>query len=245
MGEVDVDTKTLLDELLGAGRELGQDVTSKGSEAAGRVFDLPESGPERDAALSNLGKGAAAAGVLALLLGTGGGRKLTGTALKLGSVAAIGGVAWKAWNNWQSKQQASGAAAPQAAMAAPTPVDTLTGDAADARSMRLLRAMLAAARADGHVDDEEQRRIEERLKDLDLPADAVAVLQAELKKPLEPNDVADGVTDMEEAAEIYLASLTVIDLDNFLERAWLDELARALALPDGLLQELYDRGKGG
>ncbi|MEM6987896.1 MAG: DUF533 domain-containing protein [Pseudomonadota bacterium] len=39
-----------------------------------------------------------------------------------------------------------------------------------------------------------------------------------------------------------MASLTVIDLDNFLERAWMDELARALALPDGLVQELYERG---
>lgn len=239
-----MDTKTLLDELLNAGRELGNDVATKGSGVADRVFDLPDAGPERDAALSGLGKGAAAAGALALLLGTGGGRKLTGAALKLGSVAAIGGVAWKAWNNWQSKQGASSATQnpTQGALAAPTPVDKLSGEASNARSMRLLRAMLAAARADGHVDETEQQRIEARLADLDLPADAIASLQAELKKPLEPNDVADGVTDMEEAAEIYLASLTVIDLDNFLERAWLDELARALALPDALLQELYERG---
>ncbi|MEM9603194.1 MAG: tellurite resistance TerB family protein [Pseudomonadota bacterium] len=236
-----MDTKTLLDELLNAGRELGQQAKAKGSGLADSVLDLPDTGPERDAALAGLGKGAAAAGVLALLLGTDGGRKLTGTAIKLGSVAALGGVAWKAWQNWQAKQVATPPTDADAPV--PRPVDALTGEAADLRSLRLLRAMIAAARADGHVDDEEQRRIEARLGEFDLPADAMALLQAEMQKPLQPNDVADGVTDPEEAAEIYLASLTVIDLDNFLERAWMDELARALALPDGLVQELYERSR--
>lgn len=236
-----MDTKTLLDQLLNAGRELGRDAGAGGSDLAGGILDLPDSGPEREAALSGLGKGAAAAGVLALLLGTQGGRRLTGAALKLGGVAALGGVAFEAWKSWQAGQ--NGVAVRDQVVAEPRPIGDLTGGAADERSLRLLRAMLAATRADDHVDDKELARIEARLGESGLPASAIALLQAELEKPLEPNDVAEGVIDPEEAAEIYLASLTVIDLDNFLERAWMDELARALALPDGLVQELYERSR--
>jgi len=54
--------------------------------------------------LRGLGKGAAAAGALALLVGTKGGRRVTGTALKLGSLAALGGVGYTAYRNWQEKQ---------------------------------------------------------------------------------------------------------------------------------------------
>ena len=94
----------------------------------------------------DLGKyatGAAAGGALALLLGSKRGRSLGGTALKLGSVAAIGTLAWKVYQEHQAKQQAqppAGAAgAPQAtpsvpgfaALPAPQPsvVVALTGSA--------------------------------------------------------------------------------------------------------------------
>lgn len=72
-----MDSKTFFDQLLQAGRELatqGRDLASRGVDIAEQRLGLPEEGPERDAALSTLGKGAVAGGVLALLLGTGSGR---------------------------------------------------------------------------------------------------------------------------------------------------------------------------
>ncbi len=40
------------------------------------------------------------------------------------------------------------------------------------------------------------------------------------------------------AAEMYLASLLMVDETNFMERAYLDELARQLSLDAGLKVEL-------
>jgi uncharacterized membrane protein YebE (DUF533 family) len=42
------------------------------------------------------------------------------------------------------------------------------------------------------------------------------------------------VTDMEQATEVYLASLLTVEVDHFMERGYLDELARALKLDDNL-----------
>ena len=39
---------------------------------------------------------------------------------------------------------------------------------------------------------------------------------------------------MELATEVYLASLLTIEVDHFMERGYLDELARALKLDDNL-----------
>lgn len=39
---------------------------------------------------------------------------------------------------------------------------------------------------------------------------------------------------MELATEVYLASLLAIETDHFMERGYLDELARALKLDDNL-----------
>jgi uncharacterized membrane protein YebE (DUF533 family) len=54
--------------------------------------------------LGNLGKGALAGGALVALLGTGAGRKLTGTAAALGGIGMLGKVAFDAFKTWQSDQ---------------------------------------------------------------------------------------------------------------------------------------------
>ncbi len=84
-----MDIQAITDLLL----QSGQEIAKKGQDLAAEKLQLPESGPERDKALETLGKGAAAGGLLIALLGTGVGRKLTGTTLKLGSLAALGTVA--------------------------------------------------------------------------------------------------------------------------------------------------------
>jgi hypothetical protein len=78
--------KDMLDQMLAAGRDLA----AQGQAYAEQKLNVPSAGPERDAALSNLGKGALAGGALALLLGTSAGRKLTGTAAALGGLGALG-----------------------------------------------------------------------------------------------------------------------------------------------------------
>jgi len=222
-----MDAKALLDDLLRA----GNDLASQGTEMAARSLGIPEEGPERDATLSAMGKGAAAAGALALLLGTGTGRKLTGTALKLGSLAALGGVAYKAYQSWQAGRGGE--------IAEPgTPAGELIGAEAEQRSRALIRAMVAAAKADGHVDEAERGRIFEGIARLGLQDSAVELLSAEIDAPSDPAAVAAGADSPEAAGEIYLASLLVMDPDQPGERAYLAELSRQLGLDAALVSEL-------
>jgi uncharacterized membrane protein YebE (DUF533 family) len=222
-----LETRALLEELLRASRDLAR----QGQSAAERKLGIPEEGPERAATVSAMGKGAAAAGLLALLVGTRPGRKAAGGALKLGGLAALGGMAYKAYQNWQA-----GGAGRTADPG--TPVGNLSGEAAEQRGVALLRAMVAAARADGHVDEVEQRRIHSGIARLGLADSAVQLLSAAIEAPLDAAAVAAGADSMEAAAEIYLASLSVIDPDHPAERSYLDELARQLRLDGALVAEL-------
>ena len=224
-----MDYRQITDLLLQSGMELAK----QGQVMAEQKLQIPETGPEREALLSGLGKGAAAGGVLALLLGTDIGRKLTGSTLKLGSLAALGGVAYQAYQKWQS----------QAADAEGTPIDQLKGQEAETRSLALLKAVVAASKADGHIDDAERARIEQQLQNLSLDAASIEFFKKELEKPLSAKEVAAGVESPAAASEIYLASLAVIDEQNDMERTYLQDLAKELKLPPELVAALETQAK--
>lgn len=222
-----MDTKTILDQLLQSGRG----IAAQGQDIAEEKLGVPEQGAEREAMLSGMGKGALAAGALALLLGTKGGRRLGGTALKLGSLAAVGGVAYKAYQNWQSSQSGQ-TADPGLA------IDQLAAPDAESRSQKLLRAMIAAAKADGHIDDKELASLREQIGKLGLGDSAVEFFREEVRKPLDARSIAADADSPETAAEIYLASRLLINTENAMERAYLDELVSELNLDPGLVQQL-------
>jgi uncharacterized membrane protein YebE (DUF533 family) len=198
---------------------------------------LPAAGtPQRD----DLGKyatGAAAGGVLGLLLGSRSGRRLGGTALKYGTVAALGAMAWKAYQDHQLRQPGE---APASAVP-PVPRQALPAPAAEQQGRALLKAMIAAAKSDGHFDDRERGLVETELGRLQADPVLRDWVQAELRRPLEPADVAAAATGPESAAEIYLASLLMVDETTTMERAYLDELARQLGLAPGLKADLEVR----
>jgi uncharacterized membrane protein YebE (DUF533 family) len=226
-----MNAQSLLDQLLKTGMAAVDD-------ARGGLQSARASGD-----LDKYAKGAAAGGVLALLLGTRSGRRLGGKALKLGSVAALGMLAWKTYNDWQAGQQA---AAPAAAGSAPpaTP-PALPAPQAEGHSRALLKAMVAAAKSDGHLDERERGLLEAELDRLDAEPALRDWMQAELRRPLEPADVAAAAQGPEAAAEIYLASLLVVDQTTTMERAYLDALARELRLDASLKTQLEARALAG
>jgi uncharacterized membrane protein YebE (DUF533 family) len=195
-----------------------------------------------DAGWGKFGAGAAAGGAIGLLLGSKRGRRFGGKALKYGSVAALGLVAYKAYSNWQSQQaqQAQQAAAGSVPAALPPPrtVNLLPAPEVDRHSRAMLQAMIAAAKADGHLDDRERGLVEAELARSQADADERRWFESELRRPLDPAEVARAAATPELAAEMYLASLLVVDETSFMERAYLDELARQLRLPEGLKLEL-------
>jgi len=193
-------------------------------------------GAGADAGWGKFGAGAAAGGALGLLLGSKRGRKFGGKALKYGSVAALGVLAFKAYGNWQAQQQAQARSAPPDA--APRTVNLLPAPEVEQHSRGMLQAMIAAAKADGHLDDRERGLVEAELLRVEADPALRRWFEDELRRPLDPAEVARAAVSPEMAAEMYLASLLVADETSFMERAYLDELARQLRLPEGLKVEL-------
>ena len=186
--------------------------------------------------------GAAVGGVLGLLLGSRSGRRLGGSAIKLGSVAALGMLAWKTYNDWQAQQQA-GAGAATAPAAAPSAPPALPAPQAEAHGRAMLKAMIAAAKSDGHMDERERELVQAELRRSNAGDELSRWVQTELQQPVDAADVAAQASGPEMAAEIYLASVLVVDETTARERAYLDQLAQALRLAPSLQAELEARAR--
>lgn len=219
-----MNAQAMLEQLLKSGLSM-----IEGKPQAGGASASP------DAAWGKFGAGAAAGGAIGLLLGSKRGRKFGGKALKYGSVAALGLLAYKAYGNWQAQQQQPPSAPPAAQ---PRTVNLLPAPQVEQHSLAMLQSMIAAAKADGHLDERERGLVEAELSRISADADTRRWFEDELRKPLDPAEVARAAGSPEMAAEMYLASLLVADEASFMERAYLDELARQLRLPEGLKVEL-------
>jgi uncharacterized membrane protein YebE (DUF533 family) len=226
------DAKSILDSLMGSVTQM------TGGAGSGGLAGKAKSAWDGQ---SGLGKGAIAGGLLGILL-TGGGRKVLGTGLKVGGAALIGGLAYKAYEDWKAGKSATAEPGP---VALPKPDGTafLPSDPASADDLaaRLLQAMVAAAKADGHVTTEERARIESQLGSLGLGTQAHAMIAAELDAPLDAGRIASLARSQEEATEIYAASLLTVDPDGAAEKGYLAMLAARLNLPVDLVAHLHAR----
>jgi uncharacterized membrane protein YebE (DUF533 family) len=98
----------------------------------------------------------------------------------------------------------------------------------------LVRAMVGAAKADGHIDATEQKRLFAEVERLGLDADAKAYVFDLLTHDVDLDSIARAASTPEQGAEAYLAARLAIDADQPAERAYLDSLAARLKLPDEL-----------
>jgi uncharacterized membrane protein YebE (DUF533 family) len=235
-----IDANKLLGDLLG-----GQDgkAAAKGGAAGG--FGGSFAGGLAGTVLGNVMSGK-------------GGKKLAKNAVKLGGLAVVGGVAYAAWNHYRNKQPANAGDALEAppansAWLPGSPRDrqadaALTGPGTpphsqevaeeNTQALLLLRAMIAAAKADGQIDSDEQRRIFERLGQAELDAESRSFLFEELGKPLDLEALVREVQRPEVAAEVYAASLLAIEVDTPAERGYLQMLSGRLGLEDGLARQI-------
>ena len=130
---------------------------------------------------ADFGKGALTGGALGLLLGK---NKTTRKLATYGGLAAIGVMAYKAYGDY--KQQQGGANAG----VEPQTVDRLPPPQAELHSQAILKALVAAAKADGHIDTRERGVIEGEFSRVNQDAELQQWLHAELEKPLDPAEVA-------------------------------------------------------
>lgn len=215
--------QNLINRILDAGKELAADgenaaakVTKKSKELASKGEDvlvdklgIEDSAQGRDALRKGLGAGAAA-GALALLLGSRSGRKM----VAIGGLAGLGTLAYKAY-------QKNGGKMPKNLDDA---IGLLTGPKANARSEAILRAMVAAAKADGHVTDNEGLLISAHTKVEE------SLLEAALAQDPNAEEIASLSDGPQAAREIYAASCRVALGETESERAYLDSLAMHLKL---------------
>jgi uncharacterized membrane protein YebE (DUF533 family) len=251
------DAKRLLDQFLGGQvgsqgqgdpRNQQSGSASWGDLARGAGDALNRgAGGNLGSVLGGFGGGALAGGLASVLLGSKQGRKLAGNVVTLGGMAVVGALAYQAYKSWQAGQSPQQTAQTPVAMLPPpgeTPFNPATEADQQSLSRNLLRAMIAAAKADGHVDATEQANIFAQMDKMALAADDKAFVIDELRKPLDIDAVARAARTPEEAAEIYVASLLAIDVDNPSERGYLDMLAARLKLDPKLVEHLYATVEG-
>jgi len=240
-----MDVSRLVNGFLGSGGLSG--AAQAAGPAAGNIAD--RASQAMSGMPGGLAGGAAAGGLVALMLGTKTGRKMGGKALKYGGIAAVGGLAYMAYRNYKTNQ--TGGAPQQAAH--PTqqhaPIPTAIPDASfdpagqqdsigEDMRLGLLRAMISAANADGHIDQAEHAAIRQQIEASDLAGDEKGFLFDAMGQPSDPIGIANLATNETQGAELYVASVLTIDVDTPEERRYMDRLGDALRLPDALRAQL-------
>jgi uncharacterized membrane protein YebE (DUF533 family) len=224
------DAKKLLDQFLGSQMP---GLSGSVRDRAGQAGQLAKDNPLKTGA------------IVAALLGTKTGRDIAGNVATVGGIAAIAGLGYLAYKNYQSGQ--SPQTAPQPSPQAQIPVlspptdspfhpqsPTLSNDFA----LTLVRAMIAAAKADGHIDEAERANIMDKVHAVDLGAEAEAFIAKELANPIDIDELVAAARTEEQRVEVYAASRLTIDPDTRTERGYLDMLAGRLGLADALIDHI-------
>lgn len=207
----------LLDQVLKIAKKTGHELGSKAN--------ANHSGNPMSSAFNPVKTGAAVSALAALF---GKKRGSTGTLAKAGSVAALGALAYQAYKAYSANQAT-----------ASTPAESQfshdgKGDA-EQSSRVILRAMIAAALADGVIDEQERALIISEKDD----AATQKWLEEEMTRPASVADIAREVGDNKAlAAETYLAARMVCGDLVRKEIVFLAQLSDALNLDDKLVDLL-------
>ena len=233
-----------LDEMTGAsGRArdaLGQATGQSPEELIAKLKELIGN--------NRLATGAALGGLGALILGTGAGRSLAGSAVRMGGLALISGLAYKAYQNYQQGLPPLGGGRPepgaQQLVAAPSGSGFEPDAVTQEQALLYIRAMIAAASADGRIDAKEQQKIAGGLQQAGLGGEAQQFLEGEMNNPASVEDLAASVASEQDAVQVYTAARIAIDLDNGAEHAFLQQLAAALDIDAKLAAQVDAAARG-
>lgn len=228
-----MNTSDLLEQLLRAGQ--GGSASSGG---LGGLLGGLLKGTSTGNASGGGGLGGLLGGLGGMLGGATGTRPAQGRSggMNYAALASLGMAAFQAYQAWQRQQ----ATAPQQAFQT---VDQLDGPAAEAHIHAVLRALIAAAKADGRIDDKEKELISSELGRHTDDPQLQQWLDAEVAKPLDAADFAEFASDPAMAAEVYLASVMLVDDQQDAERNYLDDLAGQLHIDPQLQLHLEQQAK--
>jgi uncharacterized membrane protein YebE (DUF533 family) len=210
---------------IGGGRPMGRDLMMGGLGALAASI------------LSGRGRGTSGFGSS---LGHGGaGSRGMGGAIGAGGLTLLGMLAMRALQSSGQSQQAQPATAPGSVDSLPpdaTPPDVAVSDET---ATLVLRAMIAAAKADGQIDETERQKITAKLQESGADQDSLAYVQREMERPRDLDGLATEVRDSIVAGQVYAASLLAIKVDTPAERDYLRNLAGRLGLEPGTISQLH------
>jgi uncharacterized membrane protein YebE (DUF533 family) len=261
------DAKKLLDTLVAAAGQMGQQggqatpqapsrspLSGQGAQGTGSMADQLVQ-KAKDVMAQNPGLAPAVMiGLAGLFSSKKRSGKLPGGGLaKLGGLALIGTLAYKAFQNHQAGKpilggiaggeamSGSGQGSPATGLASVEPprnslFDPISQTEDDA--LLYLRAMVAAASADGTIDESERQRITKGLAEAGIDPSATRWLENEMANPADVDELSDPVTTPEKAAQVYAAARLAIEPDTMQEREFLRQLAKALDLDDGIRAQI-------
>lgn len=176
-------------------------------------------------------------GLGALLFGSSAGRSVVGSAAKLGGLALIGGLAYKAYQNSQAGKPLLDLQR-QEVLPAPAGSGFEPEAATENTALIFIRAMIAAAAADGHIDPEERNAILGGLKEVGFDPEANEWLTNELANPASVETLAEAAETPELAAQIYTAARLAINPDTPAEKDFLAGLAGSVGLDAELVANI-------
>jgi uncharacterized membrane protein YebE (DUF533 family) len=109
----------------------------------------------------------------------------------------------------------------------------------DSGQMLILRAMITAANADWHIDENERQQIYQQVDDFDLTTEDKASLFDELRRPMSLEELVKAVPNSQTAIEVYAASLLAIDEQQSASQDYLSRLASSMFIPPELVKAVH------
>ncbi|KAA0687686.1 tellurite resistance TerB family protein [Azospirillum brasilense] len=108
----------------------------------------------------------------------------------------------------------------------------------DQHALLLIRAMIAAANADGEISAAERQRVMSALDEAGGGPEERQIVERELSQPQSLDSLVRSVTDPDMAEQVYLASLMAVDREHEAERAYLSYLATRLKIAPQRAEQL-------
>lgn len=180
---------------------------------------------------NGLAGGALAGGFMALLISNKSARQFASTTATIGGAALIGGLAYKAFKNWQHTTNDETSFAEHSF----TSAELLRAD----YQLTLIKAMIAAARANHHHDDIDQELIVRAVDDMDLRSAEKILITNMLLQPIRLDELVQGAHTLKQKSEVYLVSCMIVDPADAAGQAYLGQLAERLELPAGLAKKIH------
>ena len=119
----------------------------------------------------------------------------------------------------------------------PPPASTVPSPS---EAVLLVQAMVAAANADGEIDELELQSIHERIAEAGLSAEEQTFLDQQLTAPPTLEHILSQVKNPRFGVQIYAVSLAAIEVDTDAERRYLEQLRSGLNLPSEVVQHLHE-----